>query len=287
MRSAARRIGNVAKTRRLFDIDESIVPYHAQEEMSDEADEVADAYDALAGDYDKLFADCAAAAESTFETLLRLLPGLRRVSRILDCACGTGIECLSLARRGYYVHGSDVSRGMLERAQERFRTQGLRIPTTRCTWEELPRRFEPGSFDIVLCLGNSVSHCLDRSSLLASLRGMFAVTAIGGVLVIQLRDWDGLLAEKPRVTVGAVCRQGEHRMIPMYIWNLRGMWLPSDLEIVFLELDGDVVRTHSYSLPFCPIPSDDLIRSIREAGFAQVDRYSLEDGWYAIHATKA
>ncbi len=255
--------------------------------MNDDADGVANAYDALADDYDNLFTDWDAAAESTYETLLRLLPGLRQDSRILDCACGTGIECLSLARRGYSVRGSDASRGMLERARRRFRTQGLRIPTTRCTWEELPRRFEPGSFDVVLCLGNSVSHCFDRSSLLASLRGMFAVTAVGGVLVINLRDWEGLLAEKPRLTVGSVRRQGERRLIPMYMWNLRGMWLPSDVEIVFLELDGDVARTRSYSLPFCPIPSDDLVRSSRDAGFAQVDRYSLEDGWYAIRATKA
>ncbi len=269
-----------------FDIYESIVPHDAQEDMNDDANGVADVYDALAGDYDNLFTDCATAAESTYETLLRLLPGLRQASRILDCACGTGVECVSFAKRGYLVHGSDASRGMLARARRRFRTQGLRIPTTRCTWEELPRRFKPGSFDIVLCLGNSVSHCLDRSSLLASLRGMFAVTAVGGVLVIQLRDWDGLLAKKPRLTVGTVRREGEHRLIPMYIWNLRGMWLVSDVEIVFLELEGDVARTRSYSLPFCPIPSDDLLRSIRDAGFAQVDRYSLEDGWYAIHATK-
>jgi ubiquinone/menaquinone biosynthesis C-methylase UbiE len=255
--------------------------------MNDDMDIVADAYDALAGDYDNLFTDCDTAAESMYETLLSRLPGLRQASRILDCACGTGIECLSLARFGYLVCASDASRGMLDRAQKRFRAQGLQIPTTRCTWEELPRRFDPGSFDIVLCLGNSLSHCLDQSSLLASLRGMFAVTAVGGVLFIQLRDWDGLLLEKPRLTVEPVRRQGEHRLIPMYIWNLRGMWLPGDVEIVFLELDGDVVRTRSYSLPFCPIPSDDLMRSIRDAGFAQVDRYSLEDGWYAIHATKA
>jgi ubiquinone/menaquinone biosynthesis C-methylase UbiE len=270
-----------------LDIDESIVPDHAQEEMNDDAEAVADAYDALAGDYDNLFADCDNAAELAYETLLRLLPGLRQDSRILDCACGTGVECLSLVRRGYSVRGSDASRGMLKRARKRFRTQGLRIPTTRCTWEELPRRFDAGSFDVVLCLGNSVGHCLDRSSLLASLRGMFAVTAAGGVLIIQLRDWDGLLSEKPRLTVGAVRRQGEHRLIPIYIWNLLGMWQPSNVEIVFLELEGDLVRTRSYSLPFCPIPSDDLMRSIQDAGFAEVDRYSLGDGWYAIQATKA
>ena len=245
------------------------------------------AYDALAGDYDNLISDCDAFAESIYETLLQLLPQLHSASRILDCACGTGIECLSLARHGYSVHGSDASPGMLKQARKRFQSHGLKIPTTQCTWEELPHRFKAGSFDIVLCLGNSISHCLSQSSLLASLRGMSAVTAVEGTLVIQLRDWDRLLAEKPRFTIGSAHRQGQRQLIPIYLWDLQKLWQPSNLEVIFLELEGDLVRPRSYTLPFCPIPSDALLKSIRDAGFTDVNRHELEDsGWYTLRATK-
>jgi hypothetical protein len=116
---------------------------------------------------------------------------------------------------------------------------------------------------------------------------MSAVTAVEGTLVIHLRDWDRLLAEKPRFTIGSTHRQGQRQLIPLYIWDLQKLWQPSNLEIVFLELEGDLVRTRSYTLPFCPIPSDALSKSIHDAGFTDVNRHELEDsGWYILCATK-
>jgi hypothetical protein len=116
---------------------------------------------------------------------------------------------------------------------------------------------------------------------------MSAVTAVKGTLVIQLRDWDRLLAEKPRFTVGSAHCQGQRQLIPIYLWDLQKLWQPCNVEIVFLELEGDLVHPRSYTLPFCPIPSDALLRSIRDAGFKDVSRHGLEDsGWYTLRATK-
>lgn len=255
--------------------------------MTAEAADVIAAYDALAGDYDNLYPNWDTAAESSYETLSGLLPALRDDSRILDCACGTGMECLSLARRGHCVQGSDASNGMLGRAVQRFESHGLHIPTTHCTWAELPRHFGSGAFDIVLCWGNSVSHCDSPSALAASLHGMSTVLSAGGTLAIQTRDWDRLLAEKPRFTVGNLLHRGDHHLIPMYIWSLRGMWQQSSVEIVFLELVGDVVQPRSYTLPMWPIPFDHLMHAVADAGLTGIERRGRGDGrWYALLAKK-
>jgi hypothetical protein len=116
---------------------------------------------------------------------------------------------------------------------------------------------------------------------------MSAVTAVEGTLVIHLRDWDRLLAEKPRFTIGSGYRQGQRQLISIYIWDFQKLWQPSTLEIVFLELEDDLVRPRSYTLPFCPIPSDVLLKSMRDVGFTDINRHEFEDsGWYMLRATK-
>jgi SAM-dependent methyltransferase len=259
----------------------------AYDAMIPGAEEVAAAYDALARDYDALCPDWEAWAAQSYETLSRLLPNLKSASRILDCACGTGKECYALAMHGHPVYGCDASKGMLERATQRFKAAALDIPTVQCTWAQLPDQYEGMAFDIVLCWGNSISHCDSCSTLKSSLQGMAAVLSGGGTLAIETRDWERLVAEKPRFTVGRLrCYEGR-QLIPVYIWDVEGMWQPSKVEILFLELEGETVRHRSYVLPMQPIPYDDLSRSLEEAGLRLLGREpAMNEGRYVLLASK-
>lgn len=245
-----------------------------------------DAYNTLACDYDALYTDWEAWAGRSYETLARLLPNLHAASGILDCACGTGVDCYALARHGHRVCGSDASKNMLARAAQRFRDGGLDIPTTECAWTELPDHYEHGAFDIVLCLGNSISHCDSRLSLVASLRGMAAVLAEGGTLAVETRDWERLVAEKPRFTVGQLRSHEGRQVIPLYVWDVSGMWQLSTVEILFLELEGENVRYRSHALPFWPIPYGDLAEALDEAGLRVLGREPGDEGRYVLLATK-
>src|SRR5579864_6453204 len=46
-------------------------------------------------------------------------------SRILDAGCGAGLVALDLARRGYFVHGVDIAREMIELCEENLGGQGI------------------------------------------------------------------------------------------------------------------------------------------------------------------
>lgn len=93
-------------------------------------------YDALASEYHLLFEDWWSAAQWHGQVIAQVLS--RRgfpSARLLDCTCGIGTQALPLARRGYSVTASDVSRAAVERALRSVRaclgTGGLLLVSLR------------------------------------------------------------------------------------------------------------------------------------------------------------
>lgn len=68
--------------------------------------------------------------------------------RVLDVAAGNGNATLAAARRGAHVVCTDYVPGLLERAAERARAEGLEVTFQAADAEALP--FEDASFDAVI-----------------------------------------------------------------------------------------------------------------------------------------
>ena len=85
------------------------------------ADVVQRFYDSLAQQYTGFYADWDAASRSEGEFLRALFRanGVADDASVLDCACGIGTQAIGLARLGYRVSASDLSRGALEEAGRR------------------------------------------------------------------------------------------------------------------------------------------------------------------------
>ena len=60
-------------------------------------------------------------------------------SRILELNAGTGIDAVALAQRGYRIHATDISSGMLERAREKVNQLGLeeQVSLQECSFTDL------------------------------------------------------------------------------------------------------------------------------------------------------
>jgi SAM-dependent methyltransferase len=85
---------------------------------------VAGAYDALAADYDGLVAEDFWMRQVLWARYLALFrPG----ERVLDAACGTGLDTLYLARQGFRMAGIDASPGMIARLRDKAEREGLAI----------------------------------------------------------------------------------------------------------------------------------------------------------------
>jgi SAM-dependent methyltransferase len=256
---------------------------------------VDDFYSELAHDYEWLFPDETIGSQGTVgatspgskDLLERVLKTLSPGTRVLDCACGIGSDAVALARRGYNVTASDGSASMVAETQRRSGQFGVEINITQSRWQDLSERV-PGSFELILCLGNSMVHTETKSNMLSSLDGIKKVLSPGGVLVIDSRNWELLYDSKPRIIIRnrVIVRHGV-RCLSLYIWTIPDDFNePCRAEIVLLFEDANSAITHRrYVIDFKPFRHVDLTDAIRSVGLGVIgDSYKTDSPFYAVAA---
>lgn len=85
-------------------------------------------YQDFATVYDRLMSDVDYAAWARYLSQLLSFGGISPDESVLDCACGTGEITIRLHQAGYRMTGVDNSEQMLERAQQKARKAGAKIP---------------------------------------------------------------------------------------------------------------------------------------------------------------
>lgn len=106
------------------------------------------AYDRVAEAYDDTFGSQAA----RFSERLNLALGLRPGQRVVDLACGTGQNVVTIARAvepGGEVIGVDYSEGMLAEARERMDAEGVQATFRHARAEEFIAQAPSESYDVV------------------------------------------------------------------------------------------------------------------------------------------
>jgi SAM-dependent methyltransferase len=152
-------------------------------------------YDSLGSDYDRMVSWKARQARE--EEFFQRVFEQNSVRSVLDAACGTGVHAVGFARQGLRAAGADLSPVMIHQARVNARAAGVDIDLQVAAFGRLADRFT-GPFDAVTCLGNSLPHLIDDSSLAAALTDFALLLRPGGVLVIQNRNYDRLLREPQR-----------------------------------------------------------------------------------------
>jgi SAM-dependent methyltransferase len=174
------------------------------------ANSVAGFYDGLAAEYHLLFADWDASVRRQGEILDRLIGGQlaqQEPKRVLDCSCGIGTQAIGLALRGHRVHGTDLSPAAVERAQREAARLGATLTTEVADLRDLGALdVRDGTFDVVLSCDNAVPHLLTDEDLSRAAAGMYAKLRPDGLLVVSMRDYDQIIAEKPRYPACSIAR---------------------------------------------------------------------------------
>lgn len=113
----------------------------------------------------------------------KLLPELEqrglRQGRVLDVGCGTGRAFPPLLKRGWEIHGCDLSPAMLERAREQF---GDAVRLDVADMRELPVF---GEFELVLVMNDAVNYLLGEGDLERALRAIRPNLAPHGLLLFD------------------------------------------------------------------------------------------------------
>ncbi|VFV44904.1 glycine n-methyltransferase [Lynx pardinus] len=126
--------------------------------------------------------------------------------RVLDVACGTGVDSIMLVEEGFTVTSVDASDKMLkyalkERWNRRHEPAFDKWVIEEANWMTLDKDVpQPpgGGFDAVICLGNSFAHLPDcrgdQSEHRLALRNIASMVRSGGLLVIDHRNYDHILS---------------------------------------------------------------------------------------------
>jgi glycine N-methyltransferase len=129
----------------------------------------------------------------------------RGVKRVLDVACGTGVDSILLVEEGFEVVSCDASDKMLkyalkERWNRRKEENFDKWVIEEANWLTLYNDIKPhvgDGFDAVICLGNSFAHMHDsfgdqREQKLAIMNFQKCVKP-GGLLLIDHRNYDDIM----------------------------------------------------------------------------------------------
>ena len=180
-------------------------------------------YDNMAASYDKLFRDWEATTREQAELLDRLFAeqGYDRSARILDCACGIGTQAIGLARLGYGITASDISRGELAQARERAEKNQVSIRFQQADFTALETVFDE-QFDIVMAMDNAIPHMLTADALESAIRSITDRVAPGGMFAASIRDYDALLESKPPYSPPYIHETVAGRRVSFQTWAWEG-----------------------------------------------------------------
>jgi glycine/sarcosine N-methyltransferase len=214
-------------------------------------------YDSLASEYDAM-----TQFSARLEKQKSMLSQFADSRRIIDMGCGTGIHSIALAQLGARVVGIDVSAGMLERARAHAAGLGVAVDFVQGDFLSTPPvALLPA--ELLLCLGNSLPH-IERAELPGVLAHWRALMAPGGVVVIQLLNYERILRERERIV--NIRKTADGTVLRFYDF------LDEGLQFNILTItETEQGLTHTLrSTCLSPFTDSDIAAAARAAGFAKV-----------------
>jgi len=251
---------------------------------------VAGSYDALAGVYEWLVPESLLTPEGSVAAFAGVVDTLEDGARVLDCAAGIGQLAVGLALRGFEVVASDASPAMVERTRALAERHGVDLSAVTCAWEDLGRRGWDESFDVVFCVGNSLTHAAGKAHRRAALQGMASVLRDGGLLVLTSRNWERVREEGSGLQVAdRLVERGDERALVIQAWTIPDGWEDRHfLDVAVARLDGSGgVTTRSERLSFWPFRHEELDDDLRAVGLSpESTTYAYETERYLVTARR-
>lgn len=235
-------------------------------------------YDGLAPWYDLLFEDWEASMTRQGEQLHAIIRARwgEAARDLLDVSCGIGTQAIGLARLGYRVTASDLSREALSRARCEAAARGLEIAFSVCDMREL-ESCHPPRHDVVVCADNSLPHLLDDDAITRALSSMRACLRPGGGCLVTLRDYDAEPRGRGILRPYGVRQREGHRVILFQVWDFDDDHY--DFSLYMVADDGSVGQppTRVFRSRYYAVSVHRVMELMREAGFDDVERL---DGMY-------
>src|ERR687894_306139 len=185
----------------------------------------------------------------------------RGVREVLDVATGTGYHSVRLLEAGFDVVSADGSPQMLAKAFENGRTFGgyiLRV--VEADWRWLNRDVH-GTYDAIVCLGNSFTHLFSERDRRKTLAEFYAMLKHDGVLIIDQRNYDAILDD------------GFSSKHAYYYCGEEIKVEPEHIDDGLARFRYTFPDESVYHLNMFPLRKDYTRRLLREVGFQRIETY--------------
>jgi SAM-dependent methyltransferase len=247
------------------------------------ADSVTEFYDRLSPEYrDNMGWDWEAESRRQGECLDGFLAnemGRPGPYTLLDCTCGIGTQAIGLALQGHQVHASDLSSVSVERARQEAKGLGVSMGFSVADFRDLGATISK-KFDVILSCDNAIAHCLSDDDLSAALASIRTQLNPDGLLLLSLRDYDALLADKRHFNNQHVHDRPDGRRVVFQLWD----WANDDRsyrnhQFLIKENNGQYELKH-FETVLRVLLHDEIITAVRAADYKDVRWHDPEESGY-------
>jgi 2-polyprenyl-3-methyl-5-hydroxy-6-metoxy-1,4-benzoquinol methylase len=204
--------------------------------------------------------------------------------KILDLGCATGTTAIQLMRRGMDVVGIDNNAQMIQSASRRNPEPKTHSRFFLMDIADVTNYLPKNSFDIVLCLGNTIAHLDNIEKIEHLIKAVQFVLKPGGTFIFQLINYDMILSEKIKSL--PIIETSRSSFIRNYSFTNEKT---ITFEASVLSSKGQAVFSESVSL--YPLQSKELLNMLSASGFhnetfyGDFDKSPLETSSLAIVGT--
>ncbi|MDO8473494.1 MAG: class I SAM-dependent methyltransferase [Dehalococcoidia bacterium] len=222
-------------------------------------------YDGIAKYYNLLFEDWDQVVESEGQRLEGIL-GLKGVRSVIDVTCGTGLQCIGLALRGFEVTGCDNSPAMLREARRNARRAGVRVEFVEADLLAMPESLS-GRFDAAISCGNSLSHLPTLTELKHAFSAMHSLLRSSGYCVVDSWDYEGMMRDRPAGIYNRVVEVAGKRIIMYDTRSYRGDVVATQFNL--LRETGRGWKSAQFAMDLRMWRKEELREALKVAGFGE------------------
>ncbi len=185
----------------------------------------------------------------------------------LDAGAGTGFYSLLMAQSGVQVSALDVSSEMIRHLKANAKKKKLSLNARVGRFSDI-RKIFTRKYDAVFCLGNSLPHLRTKRELYRSIKNFIHVLKPGGVLILQLLNYDHILKNRERIL--SVKENDKQIVVRFYDYGKTNILF----NVLSLERKGTVWLPALQSIWLHPWRLAELKKLLTETGCCKIQVYN-------------